>query len=120
MNVKTILGLGALGGVIYLATNKPARTKTKKAIGLSDRHFPTPESALKYIEKNINKGKEKIINDSIHFGLGKEIYTYKEDAKQYKIAGKPGKNSTFVHLTKTETLKMLKGLMTDRGYLYSE
>jgi hypothetical protein len=36
MNVKTILGLGALGGVVYLATNKSARTKTKKAIGLSD------------------------------------------------------------------------------------
>jgi hypothetical protein len=36
MNTKTILGLGAVGGLIYLATNKPALTKTKKAIGLSD------------------------------------------------------------------------------------
>jgi len=36
MNTKTILGLGAVAGAIYLANNKTARTKTKKAIGLSD------------------------------------------------------------------------------------
>jgi hypothetical protein len=37
MNTKTILGLGAVAGAIYLANNKTARTKTKKAIGLSNR-----------------------------------------------------------------------------------
>ena len=114
-----VLGGLALGG-LALALSPEARKKTKKAVGLSDRQFSNPESAMKYIEKNINKGRERIINDSIHFGVGTGIYTYKEDANQYKIKGKPGKNSLFIHLTKAQTLKMLKGLYKDRGYLYSQ
>lgn len=36
MNTKTLLGLGAIGGAIYLATSKKAQAKVKKTTGLSD------------------------------------------------------------------------------------
>jgi len=36
MNSKTLLGLGAIGGAIYLATSKKAQAKVKKTTGLSD------------------------------------------------------------------------------------
>jgi|DEB0MinimDraft_10_1074344.scaffolds.fasta_scaffold01828_12 ABC-type antimicrobial peptide transport system permease subunit len=36
MNSKTLLGLGAIGGAVYLATSKKAQSKVKKTTGLSD------------------------------------------------------------------------------------
>jgi hypothetical protein len=66
MNVKTILGLGALGGVIYLATNKPARTKTKKAIGLSDSFNQGKEPAkIKKLRGIVFKNQYEKIGGSI-------------------------------------------------------
>jgi len=37
MNAKTLLGLGAIGGAVYLATSKKAQAKVKQTTGLSDK-----------------------------------------------------------------------------------
>ena len=37
MDAKTLLGLGAIGGAIYLATSKKAQAKVKKTTGLSSK-----------------------------------------------------------------------------------
>jgi hypothetical protein len=37
MNTKTLLGIGAIGGAVYLATSKKAQAKVKKTTGLSNK-----------------------------------------------------------------------------------
>jgi len=53
MDAKTLLGLGAIGGAVYLATSKKA--KVKKTTGLSDRKksikdVKNENEALEYVE----------------------------------------------------------------------
>ena len=37
MDAKTLLGIGAIGGAVYLATSKKAQAKVKKTTGLSNK-----------------------------------------------------------------------------------
>lgn len=43
MNINTLLGVGAIGGAIYLATSKKAQSRVKKSTGLSDNKIPKSE-----------------------------------------------------------------------------
>ena len=53
MDAKTLLGIGAIGGAVYLATSKKAQAKVKKTTGLSDKPLSqTIQRAIKDIKQN--------------------------------------------------------------------
>jgi len=63
--------------------------------------------SAKAIQKRVEQpdGKERIVCESLHYGVGKSAYTYREDAQ---VAGleagvdfTEGRNPLFVHLTKS-------------------
>lgn len=61
--------------------------------------YLNPIDAYNDILKHMNTGKERIINDTLHFGVGNTVYCYKEDAPHGKGYFKPSKNTLFVHLS---------------------
>ena len=71
---------------------------------------------LKQIKTAIAKrdGKERIHKDSLHYGVGETVYTYREDAiaagcivmQDYIL----GHNPTFAHLTDSGIVKVLRWL----------
>jgi hypothetical protein len=109
---KALIGATAIG-IAALVFHKP----TRNAVGLSDGKRNSPSSIYKRIIKSKNTGREKIINDTLHYGMG-GVYVYTKEAEKAGIKGKKGKNSAFVHLNNEETKKMLDWLYKNDGYLY--
>jgi len=53
MDAKTLLGIGAIGGAVYLATSKKAQAKVKKTTGLSDGNNKISVSFYNDINKDL-------------------------------------------------------------------
>jgi uncharacterized membrane protein len=53
MDAKTLLGIGAIGGAVYLATSKKAQAKVKKTAGLSDGNNKISVSFYNDINKDL-------------------------------------------------------------------
>lgn len=92
----------------------------KKLNGVGEKgYFTSISEAMKHIAKNKNKGKEFIINDSLHYGVGKNVYAYKSDLKKFNSKFFPSSNKVFGYLeTQEEIKKFLKKLQKEDGGLY--
>ena len=73
MDAKTLLGIGAIGGAVYLATSKKAQAKVKKTTGLSNK----PKRRRKALiftntkDSDLRKGQEVLVasvNGNIDLG----------------------------------------------------
>jgi hypothetical protein len=61
MDAKTLLGIGAIGGAVYLATSKKAQAKVKKTTGLSNK----PKRKVGLSDRDVIKYKITEIEDNI-------------------------------------------------------
>jgi len=92
MDAKTLLGLGAIGGAIYLATSKKAQAKVKKTTGLSNkpkrkRKVGLNEEALifkKTKDSDLRIGKE-VLYPSVHGNIDVGLDTNYKKGKIKKI-----------------------------------
>lgn len=65
------------------------------------------------VQRNINTGKEKIYRQSIHYGVGDDVYTYRDDAIAAGLTKdeyQDTPNSLFVNLTKAGFVKLVNWL----------
>lgn len=77
--------------------------------------FKTVRGCVNHILKNKETGKEKTINDSLHYGMG--LYVYSSD---FNICFNKQKNKNlFVHLDDQELYSFVEFLLLKEGYLYS-
>ena len=78
----------------------------------------TINQLAQHIVKRASTGREKQVNESLHFGMG--LYIYKEDAYLLQEANrKEGRNSAFTHLNESveAVASYLQALYNRDGYL---
>ena len=69
------------------------------------------------ILENLNTGNERIVNDTLYFGVGNQIYMYKDDAVSIGYEGKEMLNGLFVEVQRDDLDVVLEGLLKSDGYL---
>lgn len=99
MNKNILLGLGAIGGAVYLATSKKAQAKVKKTTGLSDK---IQKGQNVYVYKNRN-GYNVLYFNASQGVYGHDFYDSKSDIDILKKHWK--ESGIKVHRTLPKNLK---------------
>lgn len=81
--------------------------------------FKTIKGAFNYIKRNANTGKEKTINEVLHFGMS--IYTYSDVLTFSGVKDLTKTNECFYHFKDdNEIIKFLSWIQKSDGYLCIE
>jgi hypothetical protein len=115
MDAKILLGIGAIGGAVYLATSKKAQARVKKTTGLSDGKN---NDNYNYIVKGFNSNGYKIIetnlNTKIEANKKKKEFLKKENVSNVDIVKEPKMpiftSNQFGGLKQGDIIKLKKGI----------
>lgn len=113
------LPLAIVGGLLLFSKKKKDATPAQAGIGRAS----SVESVVRAAWTNKQTGKEKICNDSLHWGVGAEPYAYVKDLKKsginYKVApGQSKQTSYFGYFhTKQDLQQFVEWLYKEDGYL---
>lgn len=81
------------------------------------KFFKTVEGCFRYIKKNAETGKEKEVNESLHFGMG--LYAWSDHVTYSGVPNQTKTNEVFYHFkSDDEIIRFIKYLLTNDGYLY--
>ena len=85
---------------------------------MANKSYQSVGTCLTAIYRTKNDGKERVINESLHFGVGTKKYAYVKDIEQAGIKTfEKSKNPLFGELSKPNVKKLLEYLLKKDGYL---
>lgn len=80
--------------------------------------FLSPKQCLDFVNKGINTGNERTINDTLHFGVGQTVYAWRQDVISSGVNFSEEPNNAFLQVN---DIPGFLGYLLDRdGYLIAD